>query len=459
MAKTIAQLHTEAQTIRDEIVVAANTATRVGGCIDDVVDYLGDVENIIGSISYETKLISSDFVTQGMYYIENNDFVFVSSANWLCKIVPIDELYDTNAVAVGSNWTQFISIKNFPPIIYLSGDTPIWSNYISHEYGTQVIPNTNDVFWRLTSISIPLGATHALIQNSLAAGSDSTITYQHNISIDARVYKLERRFVIVDKRGNGTFTTISDAVNGTSDGDTIIVNSGTYEEDVHMWGKTRHIVGVSRETCILTNGTGAYATPPLEANIGSIENMTIIADNYDPTIPDPTQNQVSPSYGIHVEYQNATPYSLIIRNCKIVSKWCAGIGIGLRYNQTVIIEGCDLISECVRIYSSYAGHWVEMGGLFFHNDGTTNTAGTGILRVKNTRMQGKKAALVMEAVAKTPLVDADFDCNTLISEDYGVGTGIIYRYDNMPTLDGYLCGNKITLGIASHGNNIEELNA
>lgn len=43
MAKTIAQLHTEAQTIRDETVTAANTATRVGGCIDDVVEYIDEL--------------------------------------------------------------------------------------------------------------------------------------------------------------------------------------------------------------------------------------------------------------------------------------------------------------------------------------------------------------------------------------------------------------------------------
>lgn len=40
MAKTIAQLRTEAQTIKNETAVAANTATRVGGTIEDIVDYL-----------------------------------------------------------------------------------------------------------------------------------------------------------------------------------------------------------------------------------------------------------------------------------------------------------------------------------------------------------------------------------------------------------------------------------
>lgn len=42
MAKTIAQLRTEAQTIKNETTIGANTATRVGGFGEDVVDYLED---------------------------------------------------------------------------------------------------------------------------------------------------------------------------------------------------------------------------------------------------------------------------------------------------------------------------------------------------------------------------------------------------------------------------------
>lgn len=42
MAKTIAQLRTEAQTIKNETTIGANTATRVGGFGEDIVDYLED---------------------------------------------------------------------------------------------------------------------------------------------------------------------------------------------------------------------------------------------------------------------------------------------------------------------------------------------------------------------------------------------------------------------------------
>lgn len=44
MAKTIAQLHTEAQTIENETIQGANTATRVGGLFDDIVDFLDEID-------------------------------------------------------------------------------------------------------------------------------------------------------------------------------------------------------------------------------------------------------------------------------------------------------------------------------------------------------------------------------------------------------------------------------
>lgn len=271
------------------------------------------------------------------------------------------------------------------------------------------------------------------------------------------VYK--NPIVIVDANGNGDYTTINEAVNATQNGDTLLICPGVYEEDVHMWGKNRHLVGICKDTCILTNGTGNYLTPPLEANIGSVENLTIIADNYAPTVLDPSENQNRAAYGIHIEYENSTPYTFRITNCKIVSKWSAGLGIGLRYNQSVIIENSELISECVRIWSTWSSQWVEMGGLFFHNDAASGLEGTGKLIVNNTKLNGKKACVVMESLDNNPsAVDAEFTNSTLISEDYGVGQGVIYRWPGTITPSGYLCGSKITLAISSHGNNNDELN-
>lgn len=266
--------------------------------------------------------------------------------------------------------------------------------------------------------------------------------------------------VVVVAKSGGDYATIADAVAGTNNGDTILIYPGIYEEAVEMFGKERHLVGVCKDTCILTNGTGNYDTPPLEANIGSVENLTIIADNYAPTTPDPSVNNNNAAYGIHIEYANSTPYTFAVRNCKILSKWSAGIGLGLRYNQTVVIDNCELISESVSMWSQYISARVEMGGLFFHNDAVSTTSGTGKLIVTNTILRGKKAALIMESVEnKVGTVEAEFLGCTLRSEDYGVTSSVIYRFPNSTTPSGYLCGTKITLAESSHGNNNTELNA
>lgn len=269
----------------------------------------------------------------------------------------------------------------------------------------------------------------------------------------------EKGNIVTVAKSGGEYSTIASAVAGTNDGDTILIYPGVYEEAVEMFGKERHLVGVCKDTCILTNGTGNYDTPPLEANIGSVSNLTIIADNYAPTTPDPSVNNNNAAYGIHIEYANSTPYTFHISNCKILAKWSAGIGLGLRYNQTVIIDNCELISESVSMWSQYIGARVEMGGLFFHNDAESNTAGTGKLVVSNTILRGKKAALIMESVqSKVGTVEAEFLGCTLRSEDYGVSSSVIYRFPNATTPEGYLCGTKITLAESSHGNNNSELN-
>lgn len=55
--KTIAQLRTQAQTVKNETEVGANTATRVGGLFEDIVDHVGKHEDrlvILGENEYNT---------------------------------------------------------------------------------------------------------------------------------------------------------------------------------------------------------------------------------------------------------------------------------------------------------------------------------------------------------------------------------------------------------------------
>lgn len=61
MAKTIAQLHTEAQTIRDATLTGENTATRVGTLFDDLVDKDAEYEVTKSQVDYLTGDAVADF--------------------------------------------------------------------------------------------------------------------------------------------------------------------------------------------------------------------------------------------------------------------------------------------------------------------------------------------------------------------------------------------------------------
>lgn len=259
---------------------------------------------------------------------------------------------------------------------------------------------------------------------------------------------------VVDKNGNGDFKTILEAVNSTADNDTIIVNPGVYEEVVKMWGKKRHIIGVDKYSCILTNGTGSYSTPPLEMNKGSIENMTVYADTYDPTVSE--EDTEGKCYAIHSEASETAQHELRITNCILKANWNSAIGIGVRYNQHVIIENTEMITNCDQAYSSTSG-WIEMGALFFHNDAIKTSTSGGKITVKNCYLHGAKAALSLYSLNNGSELDCEFIGNTLVSDTYGVADTIINDRDQT-TQSGKLCGNDLILSITSHGNNMTRIN-
>ena len=268
-------------------------------------------------------------------------------------------------------------------------------------------------------------------------------------------YNYTKPYYVVDKNGSGDFNSISLAITGTNDGDTILVMPGVYEESVHAWTKKRHIVGLDVNTCILTNGTGNYETPPLEMNIGSISNMTIFSDVYAPTVSESDTSRKA--YALHIECPNTEAHELRLHNCKFMAKWNSAIGIGVRYNQKVIIDNCEIITECNSAYSSTSSAWIEMGALFFHNDASVSNQVGGQIVISNNKITGKTAALSMYSLNNGSELMAEFINNTIYSEKYGVSDGTINTRDQI-TPTGKLCGNDLLLKVTSHGNNLENLN-
>ena len=423
----------------------------------------------IPATKYDTPKTLLDFAIKGFYSINDNALTYNDRPNglWRSRVFSVEVL---KAVKV-------LTSQAVPAIIYLTDADPTESNRIAgaEQYAT----GSTTVLWFDDDLVVPSNAKFAIVNGliqSQVSGGNGTIKVEGSIEklnmqndadfvaycYNLRHLPLNYPMVIVDKNGRGDYTTIQSAIDNTTDGTTILICPGTYEEAVEMWGKVRHLVGVDKETCILTNGTGAYDTPPLEANIGSVKNLTIIADNYDPTIPDPSaQEGNSPgSYGIHIEDGDDEPFEFVVENCKIISKWSAALGIGLRYNQSLYIRNCELISNSVKLWSRFSNKWVYMGGLYWHNDASvTPHQDGGFMRVENCYIRGKACAITAQSMNYGVESYVEFIGNTASCEDHGVGAGVIYDWDRPATGAGRFAGTDILLEETSHGNNISQMNA
>ena len=196
------------------------------------------------------------------------------------------------------------------------------------------------------------------------------ITYE-TPSLENRVSVIESSLGVSDPTiltvgTNKNFASISDAVNSADDGDTIVVYPGTYNEAVSAWGKTVHIVGIDRDSCILINDRGSYAEPALEIDSGSVSNMTIVATGDNPIVdPSDTDNYMK-DYSIHIDNIHGTNNTLKITNCVIENTHRASLGIGMYDHNTVIIDNCLIHSGEVpdTVDTPLAN---KRGALYFHN--------------------------------------------------------------------------------------------
>lgn len=141
------------------------------------------------------------------------------------------------------------------------------------------------------------------------------------------------------------FETISSACAAASADDIILIMPGIYDEDVSIFGKKLHLVGFNKALCKLVNHTANYDTPPLEMNIGSLSNMTIIADGTNPD-PDMPTGKDHTQYCLHIESGvNANGETFEIYNCNFINEFHACIGCGLYQGLTVRFRYCTFRSN------------------------------------------------------------------------------------------------------------------
>lgn len=192
--------------------------------------------------------------------------------------------------------------------------------------------------------------------------------------------KLALPFTLVDLNGDGDFTSISDAIAAGNEGDTIIILPGVYNENVKAWGKKVHLIGTSRESCIIFDDSGNYTSPPVEIGAGSLQNLSIIEK------AEGAGSAAQGAYAVHVESNNLFNEELLIRNCYIYSDSSSAIGMGLRGGCTVRFEDNEIICAGARVSTGAAP-------LYFHDADGQPYWGTANLYLKNNVLRNTASTL------------------------------------------------------------------
>ena len=245
----------------------------------------------------------------------------------------------------------------------------------------------------------------------------ATAELQKDIKIQPQVHQY-----IIAQDGTGDFVTIQEGVDNASDGDTLIVYPGIYNEAVQVMGKEVNIIGLSRELCILQYDAASYRKSPLTISAGKVSNLTIYGMNSGAGQPVLTEEEIAEinaqligdswerqknynGYAVHVDQNYLYGRSICFENCRIVSENNHCAGIGTRGKSTISFENCELVS---------------LGGgscIFMHDPTSIEVSGKASFIMKGCQMTSYLCPYVMTFQSLLPEYNA-FDLtfqNTRVS--------------------------------------------
>ena len=260
-------------------------------------------------------------------------------------------------------------------------------------------------------------------------------------------------YVTVDKNGNGDYTSIQEAINNYN-GIPIFVRNGIYEEGrLECSDKDITIIGENKYKTVIVNYGGVYGNDCLYASNGIFSNMSFISQIKEGVTPE--IGQQNGAYAVHVDSNNQANGTIIFNDCIIISDFNAPFGSGLRKDNTIELNNCDLISRQYNRGQEFANG--GMGALFVHNNhtGTGDNCPNQIIRLNNCRLKAKlKNVIRIQEISKNN-AEAILDINNclLYSETNGV-TDVI-KHGNVNSFDEMSIWK---LSDTSYGNTVKELN-
>lgn len=279
--------------------------------------------------------------------------------------------------------------------------------------------------------------------------------YSMKVLIETNKVKINNNnsYITVDKNGNGDYTSIQEAIDNYN-GIPIFVRNGVYEEGrLECSDKDITIIGENKYKTVIVNYGGLYGNDCLYASNGIFSNMSFISEIKEGTTPN--IGQQNGAYAVHVDSNNQANGTIIFNDCIMISDFNAPFGSGLRKDNTIELNNCDLISRQYNRGQEFANG--GMGALFVHNNhtGTGDNCPNQVIRLNNCRLKAKlKNVIRIQEISKNN-AEAILDINNCLiySETNGV-TGVI-KYGNVNSFNEMSIWK---LSDTSYGNTVKELN-
>lgn len=461
----------EAKTSADNSAVSAAAAA---DSATEAAQTLASIPEDYSALNQSVSELNNDLVQTESRLSESiteiDGLLFVSGKNLLNPNIPSDHVgkfINPSNGAVNANadysYTDFCEIPTGTIILYCKSNTGniVTQAFIAfYDKGKRFISGASSAVG-VQSFTVPSDAKYFVWSGKTSRMNGTE--YKTMVSTDANDvyedytgkgfnYKTidARNDIIVVAKERGQYTSVTEAVQNAKDGDTILVYPAVYDnETVEAWGKEVHIIGLSRERCIIKNHEATYSTPPIEIGKGTLENLTIIAEYGSGASKD--SNGWFP-YAVHSEDNNLENGILTIRNCTLISELNAGFGLGMRGGCTVNIDNCELIGR------NGSGN----RSLFFHDSASATYKGEQNINIVNSQLISSSASQhtlrIVDQNVDGSRVNVRF-VNTLVHNSSSASTRLGTSVQGGATGSGWRNLVNVYLDGASYGNNIAAMNA
>ena len=304
------------------------------------------------------------------------------------------------------------------------------------------------------------GTLHTLDDNFVVLFVEYLGRFLSSIFDERQVIHLEtRRNIYVSHNKNADYTTITEAINDCKLAPknrqyNIIIDDGLYFESLNLYDVNNiNLIGVNKNTCIIKNANANYYKAPLATNgAGYFANLSFIATS------EQDEEAELTSYAMHYE-GDSSGGTCEFHNCYFYSHNNSAVGIGMRKNETLIFNQCEIVKADTKPYPA---------GAFYCHSSQFNGHSNQHIIVKDCIITSQSGTFLtiddsntLDGIGEMGNTGGEMDI-TFINNNFYSGTlgksdeGVFLR-GTSPMNDNCIIGS-VVLHPRSHGNNVQSLN-